>query len=252
MIVDLTVVPDDFAAIQKQLCKWIDAEGYDFVATTGGTGIGPRDGTPEAVGPLLQRLTPGITTEMLTKSLQVTPMAMLSRPVSGVRGKALVITLPGSPKGACECLRFVLPSLNHALDLLRDDTSKVATTHTTMQASTVHSTAPVPAAAPHVHVCPHKTGPPLPANAPPGVAHRLRVSPHPMVPVEEAIVTIVQHVRELPAVRMASVAALGHVLAADITAPEDHPQFPASVKACTHSRANVLKLHCLLTRATWS
>ena len=91
------------------------------------------DVTPEAISALILRPAPGLALTMLQKSLLITPMAMLSRPVSGIRNSSLIITLPGSPKGACECLSFVLPGLPHALDLLREDIVPVTNTHTAMQ-----------------------------------------------------------------------------------------------------------------------
>ena len=92
---------DDIGAIQKQLLQWSDSvPATHLILTTGGTGFSPRDVTPEAVGPLLDRRAPGLVTAMITKSLEVTPMAMLSRPVSGIRKQTIIVTFPGSRKAA--------------------------------------------------------------------------------------------------------------------------------------------------------
>jgi gephyrin len=107
------VVPDDVDAIRSVLLRWVDSDGTDLIITTGGTGFAPRDQTPEAEAP-------GLVVAMIMASLAVTPHAMLSRPVAGMRRRSLLITLPGSPIGASENLRTLLPALPHALALLRD------------------------------------------------------------------------------------------------------------------------------------
>jgi molybdopterin adenylyltransferase len=93
----------------------------DVILVTGGTGFAPRDVTPEAARAVIERLTPGLDEAMRSASLKVTPHAMLSRAVSGIRKRALIITLPGSPKGATENLQVVLPALEHAVKLLREE-----------------------------------------------------------------------------------------------------------------------------------
>ena len=96
-----------------------DADPVDLIVTTGGTGMGPRDVTPEAVRAVIDREVPGMAEAMRAQTMQFTPMAMLSRSVVGIRGRTLIITLPGSPRGVGECLDVVLPVLPHALELLR-------------------------------------------------------------------------------------------------------------------------------------
>lgn len=118
--VDLThVVPDDFMEIKRAIQKWCDDAKLDLILTTGGTGFAPRDVTPEATRAVLEKEAPGLVHAMVAASLQKTPHAMLTRMVAGIRGKTLVVNLPGSPKAACENLAVILPALPHALELLR-------------------------------------------------------------------------------------------------------------------------------------
>jgi len=116
------VVPDDV----EQIADAIEAavtRGADVVVTTGGTGLGPRDVTPQATATLIEYEVPGIAEEMRRAGLASTPMAALSRGLAGVRGKALIINVPGSFKGATESLEAVMPMLSHAVKLLHGDTA---------------------------------------------------------------------------------------------------------------------------------
>lgn len=118
--VDLThIVPDDFAEIKRALLKWCDDAKLDLVLTTGGTGFAPRDVTPEATSAVVEKAAPALVQAMIAASLSKTPHAMLSRMVAGIRGRTLVVNLPGSPKAACENLAVILPALPHAIELLR-------------------------------------------------------------------------------------------------------------------------------------
>lgn len=117
------MVPDEPSAIEARLRRWADVDHLQLVLTTGGTGLGPRDITPEATLRVVDRLVPGLAEAMRARTLEKTTMAMLSRQVCGVRGATLIITLPGSPKAVRECLEVVLPVLGHALDLLAGDTA---------------------------------------------------------------------------------------------------------------------------------
>ena len=117
-VVKYEVVPDEREVIAGRLIDWADGAGLDLVVTTGGTGLGLRDVTPEATRDVIRYEVPGIAEAMRQEGLKQTPMSMLSRAVAGVRGRTLIINLPGSPKGVRENLSVVLPVLRHALALL--------------------------------------------------------------------------------------------------------------------------------------
>ena len=114
------VVPDSQLVIQSTLAVWCDEVGLDLILTTGGTGFAPRDVTPEATRAVIQRETPGLTEAMRAASLKVTPHAMLSRAVAGIRGRTLIVNLPGSPKAVRENLEVILLALPHGIRLLQD------------------------------------------------------------------------------------------------------------------------------------
>ena len=115
------VIPDELEVIRDTLIDWVEQHQLDLILTSGGTGFAPRDVTPEATQAVIQRETPGLVFAMLRDSLAITPHAMLSRMVAGIRGQSLIINLPGSPKAARENLETIIPALPHALELLRDD-----------------------------------------------------------------------------------------------------------------------------------
>lgn len=115
------ILPDDESAIRGTLIEWVESGNFDIILTTGGTGFALRDITPEATRAVIQREAPGLAEAMRTESLKKTPHAMLSRAIAGIRGRTLIINLPGSPTGAIENLQTILPVLPHAVQLLKDD-----------------------------------------------------------------------------------------------------------------------------------
>jgi molybdenum cofactor synthesis domain-containing protein len=116
-VVESRLVPDDRPLIEETL-RELAAAGLDLVLTTGGTGLGPRDVTPEATQAVVDRLVPGLAEAMRQESLKKTPHAMLSRGIAGVRGRTLIINMPGSPKAVRECFGVIAPVLAHAVDIL--------------------------------------------------------------------------------------------------------------------------------------
>ncbi len=121
-----TMVPDDQYVLANEMINMADREGIDLVLTTGGTGFSKRDVTPEATIEVIERRAPGIPEAMRYLSLQLTPRAMLSRAEAGIRGDTLIVNLPGSPKAIKEILDYILPSLEHGLDILQGRTSDCA------------------------------------------------------------------------------------------------------------------------------
>jgi len=114
------VVADDRARIAEFLRRWADEEDVALILTTGGTGFAPRDVTPEATREVIERETPGLVEAMRSASLRVTPHGMLSRAVAGIRGRTLIVNMPGSPKAVQEQFDVILPALPHGVRLLRE------------------------------------------------------------------------------------------------------------------------------------
>ncbi len=117
-VVSYRLVPDEPEQIKNALIAMADEEKLDLILTTGGTGLGPRDHTPEATKAVIDKEVPGIAEVMRAESMKKTPRAMLSRAVAGVRGQTLIINLPGSVRAVRECLEAVLPALPHGLEIL--------------------------------------------------------------------------------------------------------------------------------------
>ncbi len=118
-VAEYAVVPDAKAVIAGKLTEMADTLGLDLILTTGGTGLGPRDVTPEATLEVIERQVPGMAEAMRTASIEKTPHGMLSRAVVGTRGQTLIVNLPGSPVAVRECLEVILPALPHAVQVLK-------------------------------------------------------------------------------------------------------------------------------------
>jgi molybdenum cofactor synthesis domain-containing protein len=118
-VVGYEVIPDEAALITKKLSQWADRGNMDIILTTGGTGLALRDVTPEATLSVIDKEVPGLAEMMRTRSFAITPNAMLSRAVAGMRKGCLIINLPGSPKAVAECLEVIMPVLPHAVDVIK-------------------------------------------------------------------------------------------------------------------------------------
>lgn len=125
-VVSYKVLPDEKELLSEEMIRLCDKDSVDLILTTGGTGLSPRDYTPEATLAVAHRLVPGIAEAMRLNSLQFTKRAMLSRGVSVIRGSTLIINLPGSPKAVKENLDYIMPELLHALDILSASASECA------------------------------------------------------------------------------------------------------------------------------
>ncbi|KAI8595963.1 MoaB/Mog domain-containing protein [Dissophora ornata] len=240
-------VPDDVKAIQKTVTAWCDDLDLHLVLTTGGTGFGVRDCAPEAVLPLLERQTPGITHLIFAKSIQITPFAALSRAVSGIRGQTLILTFPGSPKAVKENFEAVANMLPHAIDLARGGTGKKV--HEKMQGGPRPSGAAVSnegtkSESPHGHGHGHGHGghtcfhhsdresrteaASLGLDTP--VSRRLRKSPYPLIPMDQALATVMDRITPLPSVeKPVNESLIGAVLGQDVVAVEAVPGYRASI-----------------------
>ncbi|KAL6913299.1 hypothetical protein ACHAPO_003065 [Fusarium lateritium] len=249
-VYDTKIVTDDVLAIQRQITAWTDgSDSINLVVTTGGTGFATGDSTPEAVTSLLHKQAPGLVHGMLAASLTVTPFAMMSRPAAGVRNSTIIVTLPGSPKGAKENLQAIIKTLPHACVQAAGGNSR--TIHSggvkklEAEAGISNKNNQPPAIG---HGCGHhqhghghghnhgdlvrhtKPGTTLSNDPALGPSRRYRESPYPMLPVEEALALIEQHTPG-PEVVTAPVdqSIVNSVLAEDIKAKENVPAFRASI-----------------------
>ncbi len=122
-VADYEIVPDEKEVIKGKLIEYADTRRLDLVVTTGGTGVSPRDVTPDATLEVIEKELPGMAEAMRRESLKKTPHAMISRAMAGIRGQTLIINLPGSPKGVRENLAVILPALKHAIEKIKGDES---------------------------------------------------------------------------------------------------------------------------------
>ncbi|XP_035681909.1 gephyrin-like [Branchiostoma floridae] len=242
-------VPDDFQEIKDTLLEWSDVLRINLILTTGGTGFSPRDVTPEATKDVIEKEAPGMAVAMLMGSLNVTPLAMLSRPVCGIRKNTLIINLPGSKKGSQECFHFVLPALPHALDLLADHRQNIQVTHNAMNTGDAMSAAaensrtpagstdsPATVSATSMH----STGSHGSSSSKEShkqsriditkVARRPRSSPFAIIPMEKAINIVLDEAYTLGTEIVNYRDVLSRVLAQDVYAQDPLPPFPASTK----------------------
>jgi len=122
-VADYEIVPDEKEIIKKKIIEYTDTRRLDLVVTTGGTGVSPRDVTPDATLEVIEKELPGMAEAMRAESMKKTPHAMISRAVAGIRGHSLIVNLPGSPKGARENLAVILPALKHTIEKIQGDES---------------------------------------------------------------------------------------------------------------------------------
>jgi gephyrin len=252
-----SIVQDDVLEIQRVVRSWTDSENdsvnggiVNLVVTTGGTGFARRDFTPEAISPLIHRHAPGIVHGMLTASFQVTPFAMMARPVAGVRNKSLIITLPGSPKGARENLQAILKLLPHACQQAAGQDSRSAHTGGVKKLEKdagIGVGSNITGAHDHHRHHHHGHGhgghnvpkahtaaadrPQFQSNDPRlGASNRYRSSPYPMLTVSEAV-SLVLETTPSPVVELhdLSPSLIGFVIAEDIYAKEAVPAYRASL-----------------------
>ncbi|UCD54186.1 MAG: molybdopterin adenylyltransferase [Dehalococcoidia bacterium] len=123
-VVKYEVVPDEADVIAEKLTEWADEGSINLILTTGGTGLGPRDTTPEATLSIVDKIAPGFTEAMRAETFKMVPHAILSRAVAGTRGRCLIINLPGSPKAVRECLEVVLPVIPHAIEIIKGEVTE--------------------------------------------------------------------------------------------------------------------------------
>ncbi|RGP78455.1 molybdopterin molybdotransferase [Fusarium longipes] len=247
-VCDTRIVADDVLAIQRQITAWTDGtDSINLVVTTGGTGFATGDSTPEAVTPLLHKQAPGLVHGMLAASLTVTPFAMMSRPAAGVRNSTIIVTLPGSPKGAKENLQAIIKTLPHACIQAAGGNSRAIHSGGVKKLEAeagISSENKQPSAT--GHGCGHhhdghghghgnlvrhtKPGSTLSNDPALGPSRRYRESPYPMLPVEEALALIEKHT-PTPEVVTATVdqSIVNSVLAEDVKAKENVPAFRASI-----------------------
>ncbi|CAK7266497.1 hypothetical protein SEPCBS119000_002058 [Sporothrix epigloea] len=250
-VAETVIVSDDSAAIQKSILQWTDAVADDeklvnLIVTTGGTGFAISDVTPEAVSELIEKPAPGLVHGMLAASLQVTPFAVMSRPVAGVRKRTIIVTLPGSPKGAKENLQAIIKMLPHACLLAAGMDSRSLHSGGVGKLERKAGVTGPSSCQGHSHGNHgHGPGHGLVRHAPPadavqasalssdpslGPTRRNRASPYPMLSVDEALACIEKFTPGvIECQRPVNQDLVGFVLARDVYAAEDVPAFRASI-----------------------
>ncbi|KAL1900363.1 hypothetical protein Cpir12675_001047 [Ceratocystis pirilliformis] len=258
-VVDKKIVPDGIKDIQKQVTIWTDHENdppINLILTTGGTGFSAGDVTPEAISPLLEKKAPGLVHAMLASSLQVTPFAMMSRPVAGVRDRTVIVTLPGSPKGAKENLEALINTLPHACmqtsrmgarELHEAESNAASKSGKSIDKGQINTPRNQSGSHGQSHCHHHgggyaqshgqlvrhtkSIGVSAASNDPSlGPSRRYRESPYPMLSVEEALLVIGKQIPPPEVVQsLLDGKIAGSVLAQDILANENIPAFRASI-----------------------
>ncbi|CCH41277.1 putative gephyrin [Wickerhamomyces ciferrii] len=241
-IIKKDIVPDSIEQIQLKLKQWTENDDLKLILTSGGTGFSDKDITPEAVKPLLEKEASGIIHTMLSYSLKITPFAMMSRPVAGIKNKSLIITIPGSPKGAVENIEGIIGVLGHALKQIGNDSSrslhKVENPEITKIPDTPKTESHSHGHGHHHHhhghsghsghgVKRHIISNDL--NKP--ITQRARSSPYPMIEVSEALELINKHTpkSEIIIKQINDPSITGYILAEDIYADINVPNFEASI-----------------------
>ncbi|PFH60273.1 hypothetical protein XA68_11193 [Ophiocordyceps unilateralis] len=252
-VVGESIVPDDVLRIQHQVIAWADGSSPpNLIITTGGTGFAVADSTPEAIDPLLHKKAPGLVHAMLAASLSVTPFAMMSRPIAGVRNGSIIVTLPGSPKGAQENLQSIIKTLPHAcaqaagadsrslhaggVKKLEADAGVERATEQPSRQAPEHNHHDHNHHRDHQHghgnlvrhTIPNAEG--LSNNPQLGPTRRHRESPYPMLSVDKALSVIAEHTPGPQVIeRSVDERIIGSVLAETVRAKENVPAFRASI-----------------------
>lgn len=227
-LAEFQLVADEQYQIEEILRIWSDVNKVDLILTTGGTGFSKRDVTPEATKNVIEKEAMGVIIAMMQFSLTKTPMAMLSRAVAGIRGSTLIINLPGSSKGALECLEAVAGQIPHAVDLLRNSHQNIDELHSKMNGIAMPSMPSIQAK----HVCPHKKKSVnfKKTSIVDDPAKRDRKSPWPMLSVQEALRLIFESSKKVETDEVDCRQALGRVVSETVKARLSLPPFPASTK----------------------
>ncbi|KDQ21111.1 hypothetical protein BOTBODRAFT_152142 [Botryobasidium botryosum FD-172 SS1] len=235
-VLSIQTVPNDENAIVEAVKAWAKSKDVDWIITTGGTGFGAQNRTPEALSRILEHNAPGIVHFLLSSSIAITPLAALLRPAAGIIGQTLVITLPGSPKAAKESLGALLQSgiVVRALELIRDgsenevEETNGATEKRAGSDAEVQPESHQPQHVPQVSK-PRTSNGALSHDPSLGVSARHRQSPYPMISFDDAINKILSEIRPLDIISKSVDRALpGHVIAEDVHAPQDIPVGPTA------------------------